>query len=411
MTPEELFKERTQLIEDTIALKPTSRVVNAVRVNYWPFFEYGLKLSDALRNYDKVNECFIRYHKEFNPDVASICSANSPSKVYEISGLKTVRWPGDPKGLDENSPYQYIEYETLLEDEYDEYLDNPTQFVVNKWMPRTSDLFEPLTNLDWFGMVTRMTGAIDAFTTPPMLAMYKKLEQIAEVKADYAKKTAILRKAIADMGIPSISGAGSATAFDLVADSLRCTMGFFADLIIQPENVRKAMDRFQEFHIKGSLAACKATGSKYAWVMLHKAFDNFISDETYRDFYWPYLKGWALAMIDNGLIPVLFTEGPYTQRLKYLAELPEGKCLIHFEEVDFKEAKRILGGKNCMMGGFPNQLLMFGTPEQVSDKAKEVMDIMCPGGGYMFGAAASVDQAPRANMEALFRTIEDYGKY
>jgi uroporphyrinogen-III decarboxylase len=116
-------------------------------------------------------------------------------------------------------------------------------------------------------------------------------------------------------------------------------------------------------------------------------------------------------MIDNGLIPVLFTEGPYTQRLKYLTELPEGKCLIHFEEVDFKEAKRLLGGKNCMMGGFPNQLLMFGTPEQVSDKAKEVMDIMCPGGGYMFGTAASVDQAPRANMEALFRTIEDYGKY
>ena len=91
MTPEELFKERTQLIDDTIALKPTSRVVNAVRVNYWPFFEYGLKLSDALRDYDRVNECFIRYHKEFSPDVASICSANSPSKVYEISGLKTVR--------------------------------------------------------------------------------------------------------------------------------------------------------------------------------------------------------------------------------------------------------------------------------------------------------------------------------
>ena len=42
---------------------------------------------------------------------------------------------------------------------------------------------------------------------------------------------------------------------------------------------------------------------------------------------------------------------------------------------------------------------------------KEIMDIMCPGGGYMFGVAASVDQAPRANMEALFRTIEDYGKY
>lgn len=411
MTPQEQYNERQQLIEDTIALRPTKRVVNAVRVNYWPYFEYGMTLQDALRDYERGNECFIRFHKEFHPDVASTCSANAPSKVYEIAGLKTVRWPGDPKGLDVNAPYQFIEYETLLEDEYDEYYDNPAQFIIKKFMPRTTDIFEPLTNLDWFGMATRITGTIDAFTTPPMLEMYKKLEEIAEVKADYRKHTGELKKTLMEMGYPFISGTGSATAFDMLADSLRCTMGFFADILLQPENIVKMMDRFVEIHINSSLAMCKALNCKYAWVMLHKAFDGFISDETYRDFYWPYLKRWALAMIDHGLIPVLFTEGPYTSRLKYLAELPEGKALIHFEEVDFKEAKRILGGKNCMMGGFPNQLLMFGTPQQVSDKAKEVMDIMCPGGGYMFACGASIDYAPRANLEALFQTIEDCGKY
>ena len=39
------------------------------------------------------------------------------------------------------------------------------------------------------------------------------------------------------------------------------------------------------------------------------------------------------------------------------------------------------------------------------------MDIMCPDGGYMFGMGASIDHAPRANMEALFQTVKDYGKY
>ncbi len=411
MTLNEKYNERRQLIEDTIALRPTDRVVNAIRVNYWPYLEYGMTLADALRDYDRGNECFIRFHREFDPDVASMCSANAPSKVYEISGLKTVRWPGDPQGLDENAPYQFIEYETLMEDEYDEYLDNPIQFALGKFIPRTCDIFKPLVNLDWFGMCTRITGAVDAFSSPAMLEMYKKFEEIAEVKADFAAHSAALKQALIGMGYPFISGTGSSTAFDMLADSLRCTMGFFADLIIQPENVTKTLDRFVEMHIQSSLMQCKLTGCKYAWVMLHKAFDGFISDETYRDQYWPYLKKWALAMIDNGLIPVLFTEGPYTTRLKYLAELPEGKALIHFEEVDFKEAKKILGGKSCMMGGFPNQLLMFGTPQQVSDKAKEVMDIMCPDGGYMFGMGASIDHAPRANMEALFRTVNDYGKY
>ena len=411
MSNETIYNERLQLIEDTIALKPTKRVVNAVRVNYWPYLEYGMTLADALRDYDRGNEAFIRYHREFNPDVASMSSANSPSKIYEIAGMKTARWPGDPKGLDVNAPYQFIEFETLLEDEYDEYLDNPIQFAISKFMPRTADIFEPLTKIDFFGGCAGIMNFVNAFTTPPMLEMYKKFEQIAEVQKDYREHSASLKKTLIEMGYPFISGTGSATAFDMLADSLRCTMGFFADIILQPENITRCMERFVDIHIQSSLTQCKMTGCKYAWVMLHKAFDGFISDETYRDMYWPYLKKWALAMIDNGLIPVLFTEGSYTTRLKYLAELPEGKALIHFEEVDFREAKRILGGRNCMMGGFPNQLLMFGTPEQVSDKAKEIMDIMCPDGGYMFGCAASVDHAPRANMEALFRTIEDYGKY
>ena len=135
MTPQELYNERLQLIQDTIALKPTKRMVNAVRVNYWPYLEYGMTLADALRDYKRGNECFYRFHREFAPDVASSCSANYPSKVYEITGLKTVRWPGDPKGLDVNAPYQFIEYETLMEDEYDEFLDAPAQFTIGSSCP------------------------------------------------------------------------------------------------------------------------------------------------------------------------------------------------------------------------------------------------------------------------------------
>ena len=176
MTNQDLYNERVQLIQDSIALKPTKRMVNAVRVNYWPYLEYGMTLADALRDYDRGNECFYRYHREFDPDVASMCSANFPSKVYEIAGLKTVRWPGDPKGLDVNAPYQFIEYETMMEDEYDEFHDSPIQFAVGKFMPRTAEVFAPLSNLNWQMMCTGITGHINAFTSPAMLDMYKKLE-------------------------------------------------------------------------------------------------------------------------------------------------------------------------------------------------------------------------------------------
>lgn len=47
MTNQDLYNERVQLIQDSIALKPTKRMVNAVRVNYWPYLEYGMTLADA----------------------------------------------------------------------------------------------------------------------------------------------------------------------------------------------------------------------------------------------------------------------------------------------------------------------------------------------------------------------------
>ena len=411
MTPQELYNERQQLIEDTLALKPTKRVVNAVRVSYWPFFEYGLTLADAMKDYDRVNECMIRFHKEFHPDVGSAASGCSPSRVFELAGMKTVRWPGDAKGLGVNNPYQFIEFETMMEDEYEELLAAPAQFAIEKYMPRIADIFNPLSQIDWLASYNNNMALISAFTSPAMLEMYKKFEEIAKVNADYRQHSAELKKALVEMGYPFITGTASTSAFDMLADYLRCTMGCFTDTLIQPENMKRLLDRFVEVHIRSSLNQCTLTGNKYAWVMLHKAFDGFISDETYSEFYWPYLKKWALAMIDNGLVPVLFAEGPYTQRLKYLEELPKGKCLIVFESVDFKEAKRVLGGRQCMMGGFPNQLLLFGTPAEVSDKAKEIMDIMCPDGGYMFAGSSLVDNAKRENLEALFQTIEDYGKY
>lgn len=405
------YQERLKLVEDTIALKPVSRVANCTRVNYWPYYEYGLSIADSMRDFEKANECFYRYHREFSPDVGSMCACSFPSKVFEIAGMKNVRWPGDPKGLDVNAPYQYIEYETLGEDEYDEYLSTPIQFVLDKFLPRVADIYEPLRQLDYAMIATGIRTHLDAFTSPAMLEMYDKLKVCAELIKEYKGYAAEEKKTIMDMGYPFISGGGSSTAFDMLGDSMRGTFGIMPDLILQPENVKRTLDKFVTMHISQSLAQCKATNGKFAWVMLHKGFDNFISDQVYAEFYWPYLRQWIYAMIEHDITPVVFTEGSYTTRLKYLSDVPKGKVVYHFEEVDMKEAARCLGGKACVMGGFPATLLEMGTPEKVRDKAKEILDIMMPSGGYLFGISCSVDHAPRANMEMLFETVEQCGKY
>ena len=83
-----------------------------------------------------------------------------------------------------------------------------------------------------------------------------------------------------------------------------------------------------------------------------------------------------------------------------------------FESVDMKEAKRLLEGKACIGGGFPSELLYFGTPEQVKDKVKEMLDAAAPGGGYIFGLSAGLNaEAKRENVEVMFDTVRTYGKY
>lgn len=164
-------------------------------------------------------------------------------------------------------------------------------------------------------------------------------------------------------------------------------------------------------HIAQSLGFCKATGSKYAWVMLHKGFDNFISDKDYAELYWPYLQQWILALIDNGITPVVYTEGSYTTRLKYLKDVPPHKVIYHFEKVDLKLAKKELGDIACLMGGFPVYTVRYGTPKEIDEQVKETLDIMAPGGGYLFTTGYSLEDCPEENMDAVLEALEKYGKY
>jgi len=111
-----------------------------------------------------------------------------------------------------------------------------------------------------------------------------------------------------------------------------------------------------------------------------------------------------------GMIPYVYTEGPYNSRIKYLTEVPKGKVVISFEEVDPVYAKQQLGDIACIQGVFPIYLLHYGTKQQVIDEAKRLIDILAPGGGYIFSTGAGFDQAKPENVEAMFDTVKTYGK-
>jgi uroporphyrinogen-III decarboxylase len=91
--------------------------------------------------------------------------------------------------------------------------------------------------------------------------------------------------------------------------------------------------------------------------------------------------------------------------------LPRRNEIYHFEDVDLKEAKRILGDIACLMGGFSTHIVEFGTPMSIDEEVKKTLDIMASGGGYLFATSFAVESCPQENFEALIEAIYKYGKY
>jgi uroporphyrinogen decarboxylase len=78
-------------------------------------------------------------------------------------------------------------------------------------------------------------------------------------------------------------------------------------------------------------------------------------------------------------------------------------------------AEKLAEFKNdlCFWGGIDEQeLLPNGTPEQVKDEVKRVLDILAPGGGYVPYASHVIQHdVPTENVIAMFEAIEAYGRY
>ena len=407
---EKLYQERKTRVETAVVGGIPDKVPNVLLLGTYPLFKAGITMAESMIDHEATCKAMLEfYEKHPTLDTGMVSNFTPAAKVLEYLDAKNARWPGDPKGLDVNNTYQFIEYPTLEDGEYDELFNDPAGFWLRKHLPRTLGIFDFVKDLDFYELIT--DGARNWLTTPQMIPIYQKLLAAAEENARMMGIIGEYTQKLRALGVYDMSGGGSATAFDLLGDTLRGTFGMMPDLIEERDNVKRALEIFVQTHIGHSLGFCKMTGAKYAWVMLHKGFDNFISDKDYAELYWPYLRQWILAMIDNGITPVVYTEGSYTTRLKYLKDVPAHKVVYHFEKVDLKEAKKELGDIACLMGGFPVYTVRYGTKQEVEDKVKETLDIMAPGGGYLFTTGYGMEDAPEENMETMLETVDKYGRY
>lgn len=414
-TAQELYQERLKRFNDAVSLQKPDRVPIASLAAFFVTKYSGLTNKEAMYDYDKMANAWKESVRRLNWDMSPPPFTIFPGPLMEILGLKQFKWPGFD--LPENLPYQYVEAEYMLADEYDKFLADPGDFTIRTIMPRMARALEPLGQippLHWFsgGYTLFMLGAT-LMGIPPIVQMMEAMKQAGAEATKWNAVQAKLVKELEEMGYPIITAFPCLAPFDWITDMLRGLRGIMLDMYRNPDKLLAAIDLLTPMWIESTIMAAQQTGNPRIFIPLHRGAGGFMSNEQFAKFYWPSLKKVILALLDADLTPMPFWEGDYTPRLEFLAELPKGKVLGHFDIVDLNKARKILGNTMCFWGNVPAQLLVTGTAQEVRDYVKKLIDTFSDTGGLIVdGAVDGVppDSKPE-NVEAMTETVFEYGIY
>ena len=411
--------ERKKRMTDALSLKVPDRVPIEITGGSFMVRDAGYTMAEVIydTSLEKAWNCVEKFLHDFEPDVVTDLGLNylGEGPGFEMQGLKTMLIAGMADSrIGENSIQQFLEFPILLDDEFDEFFQDRTAWSIHKFLPRISSVLEPFASLDFPLNHRGIQGIAQIFSRPDIRAAIEKLWEINDFYREFTPKAAAFNKKAVELGFPSFGGGGKAVVpFDKYSDTFRGTILSLTDLYEHPEEVRTFIDSFQQEMLQ-KIRRYNKDGSKngkYVTIMLHKGIDGFMSDDNYAEFYWRHLKEEIETIAECGMIPCVFAEGKYMTRLKYLSDVPVGKAYYYFESMDMAETKRQLSGIACVGGGFPSALLSYGTKEQVANECKRLLDACAPGGGYIFKLSAGLNDAKRENVETMFQTVRDYGRY
>ena len=411
-TSEQRYNEKMKRITDAIELKIPDRVPIITLTETFCGHYAGETVEDMLRKYDVAERAYDKFFTDFDADFAFNPVFLFPVIVFETLGLQWMRWPGN--GLGPNSLYQYIEDGYMLQEEYDEFLFDPTRFMLTKWIPRSFKNLEGLSTLTglsnscWLGFFNAFVPCSAPNVKESLNALMKSADELA---AWYEFLTNYTIKMKEQFGVPNAWGGFAFAPFDMIGDSMRGTIGSLIDTKEVPDKVIAACEKFVPIAIESAVNSAAATGNKFIWIWLHKGIDEFMSNEDFNKFYWPTLKKVLDGLIENGLTPVVYGEGSLNNRLETLRELPVGKVIMHFEKQDMKRAKDVLKDICCISGNVPADMLHWGTPDEVKEYCKKLIEDCGKGGGFIMDTACVIDDANPKNVKAMFDAVNEFGVY
>jgi len=434
-TMAQLYDERERRMADAAQLRMPDRVPVTIQTGVFALRQAGLPISSMYYNHNAYRAASLMAALEFDADSGGIGLFANSGMVMELMDTKNAAWPGGT--LPPDVPYQFVEGEYMKAEEYDLFLNDPSDFVLRYYLPRVYGLLAPLPKLPPFrNMIGGMgiQGIASVFASPEFRKIGEALVKIDEEQTRLRNEATQFANEMVKLGFPpeyvgagGLGGMGAGgggggagmgvgvggAPFDTISDFLRGMRGTMLDMRRCPDKLLAAIDKLYEWRLARAVpSAPDARGNpRRVFMALHRGSDGFMSLKDFERFYWPTLKKAILKTIELGCIAAPFWEGIWDQRLEYLLDLPKGKVVFWCENTDIFKAKEILGDRMCIQGGMPPTLLQVGSTQDIEEHCKKLIKVVGKNGGFILGPGSAMDYAKPENVRAMVETVKKYGRY
>jgi hypothetical protein len=412
---EKAYKIRAQRYVDAFNVKEPDRVPVNLPVGELPNLLHGVSMHTAMYNIEKAIEACKAFNKKYAEELEYYAAPfAAPGKAMEILDYKLYAFPGH--GLSINAPgYQFVEGEYMKLEEYEDFFRDPSDFWLRIYLPKVFGAFEGFRHLPPLTDILEIpTGQLMALAQPQVL---ETLQKMIDAGKDLQARNAIMAGSMdfgPAHGFPSMMAMGvlSFAPFDAIGDTLRGTKSIMMDMFRNGDKLLKAIDIMTDIIIHSILHNPMICDAVTVGFPLHKGADGWMSPKQYEKFYWPSLKRVMDALINEGLICMMFAEGSYNTRLEVVKDdFPKGSAIWWFDQTDMALAKKILGDKFAIMGNVPSSLMVTGSPADVKACCRKLIKTCGKDGGYVMAAGCIADNPKLENLQAMMEAVREYGGY
>lgn len=379
---------KTQLFSSVLKGEIPTRVPNASDIHACAALELaGHDIRCAQYGYSKLLESLKKVNEEYDSDIL-MGNVMAMPFVTKLIGSRTNVMGSD--GF-----MQHPNVEEMKVEDYPLLIEDPLKFMWDRHIPSLYTEFQK----PWpFNALALLKSYLAEHET-----MNRIMKASYEMSLNLNKSTLVLKTAIIR------------APFDYLAGYFRSFSGSLVDIKRCPQQVLEAVEALKPIVVRAVMASTGGGPAdrerNRAFLPLHMA--TYMRPKDFEKFYWPTFKQTVWDLYEAGFGIVIFAEENWEKLLDYFDELPP-LCEILFEYGDPKMIKEKVGKKHIIQGLYPVDTLKTGTEKQVTDKAKALLDIMAPGGQYIFDINKYIlrgNQVNWDNFKALIRCVKEYGRY